>query len=79
MAARRHYTVLLQPSLAMASLGERHYSTKVTTWTYLGCLGFGWMHRQGHPRARWFGGESTTALSIMFNTGEAMAHREVIT
>ena len=68
-----------RPSLAMASPGERHTSSMVTTRICLGYLGFGWKHRRDRSCAWWCGGESTMALSAVFNANEAMARHEVIT
>ena len=78
MAARWRCMEVRRLSLAMASPGERHTSSVVTTQIYLGCLRFGWKHRQRHPRARRCGGEGAMALSVVFNVGDATVHCEVI-
>ena len=63
----------------MASLGEERKSSMVTTQTYLDYLGFGWKHQRECPHARQCGSESATALTVVFNVGEAMVRREIIT
>ena len=68
-----------QPSLAMAGPSERRTSSMVTMRIYLSYLGFGWKHQRGRPRARRCGGESATALSVVFIADEATARHEVIT
>ena len=66
------------PAVSMARLGEEHTSSVMMTQPYLDYLGFGWKHRGGCPHARRCSGESTTALVVVFCTGEATIHSNIM-
>ena len=78
MVARWRGAVVRRPLLAMALPSEKRTSSMVTKRLYCDYLGKARCSNEIWPHARWRGGKSTAARTIVFHTSEATVHGNVM-